>query len=120
MRHPAGTAAHQSNVSQALFASRIAELATLVLGLVLIMPKKAERSWFRWTGWLAFFAGTAMLIAAIFGLFGLAIHHGMVLFDPTCPLDGPCDRALRPCRRPIGESRRSVSFRWARQSSRPR
>lgn len=92
----AGIAAHAKNVALAQGAARLAQAMTLLLGLALVLPRRAERAWFRWLGWLGFVVAGVLGAVFMLGLFGCAFQKEWSLWDPACGLDGPCHEAPRP------------------------
>jgi hypothetical protein len=92
----AGVAAHHRNAERAQAAAIACELLTVLVGAALVIPRRTERTWFKWSGWLALLIGGALAGVAATGLFGMALHQGFVAFDPRCALDGPCHTPPRP------------------------
>ncbi len=94
----AGIVAHARNVRLARYAATAAQWLTVFLGLALIIPRRAERAWFRWTGWLGVAFALALSIAFALGVSGCALHKAWIWFEPGCALDAPCDHASQPMR----------------------
>ncbi|MRG92243.1 hypothetical protein [Polyangium spumosum] len=90
---PHGLAAHASNKAMAELAVLGMQGSTGAVALALLIPRREESAFFRWTAWLGLLLAVVFLAATALGLFGLAFHGAAVAFDPTCTIDGPCDHA---------------------------
>ncbi|MDC3960303.1 hypothetical protein KEG38_41000 [Polyangium jinanense] len=90
-----GISAHASNKAMAELAVQVMQWTTGVVGLALLVPRRKEGAFFRFTAWLSLLFAVVFFAASLLGLVGIGLHHAAVLFDPTCTLDGPCDHARK-------------------------
>ncbi|MDI1479135.1 hypothetical protein [Polyangium sp. y55x31] len=88
-----GISAHASNKAMAEMAVQVMQWSTGVVGLALLVPRRKEGAFFRWTAWLSLLLAVVFVAASLLGLLGLGVHHAAISLDPTCTIDGPCDHA---------------------------
>ena len=91
----AGIAAHRHHEQLARAAASAAALLAVLLGAVLLVPRRSEPALFRWLAWLALPVAGLLAAGTSLGLLGLSVHAALASFDPRCPLDGACHSAAR-------------------------